>query len=557
MVTRIGRSSAAVTLSLVLSCGSGSKGPGGPAPEGSGGGDTTSATGGAATSAGANTAGAGSGGTNTAGVNSGGGGAAGGNSAGGNSAGGNRAGSNAGGESSGSGGAEIIPVGNGELDESCQMRTSIHSPGTRIVLRSAVTAEGDEAFLGLYDRQRQEECQITQDAEGTFRCMPPALDKDLDNRYYLDAQCTVEVEYRGACALDHRAVRVGTGCDQRRRIIPFGEPLPEQMVYTTRGADGCQPYGVLNRLHAPGEEVVPSDYAKVEPAVFRGKGRIWAEGYQGDDGLRFVSGLLDSELDELCTFEPLSDGKQHCVPQTRATLGYTDPSCEEVLAARSSSSCNPRLPNYVAVSRDACSPERSILKLGEAHVGELYLASSCMPAMNMSTQTYKTEAVSDDEFVAFERTTLTTDPGRLKPIYLTAEDGGCAFREWWDDELQTSCTFEGAGTEYFCQPKPDPTSLAVTLEAFSDAECEVAAPYAKVSDCAGERPPMFSFNYPARCVYGWRTVRPVAPDPVTLPPLWIKPGSDCEPYTPEVGATYYAVGAELPTSRFVKATADP
>jgi hypothetical protein len=467
------------------------------------------------------------------------------------------AGSSSGSESSGAGGAKITPVGNGELDATCLMRTSIHSPGSRIVFRNAVTAEGDEAFLGLYDQQRQEECQITQDAEGAFRCMPPARDKDMDNRYYLDAQCTEEVDYRGACALDHQAWRVGTGCDQRRRIIPFGERLPDQMVYTTRGADGCQPYNVLNHLHARGTEVDPSDYAEVEPAVFRGKGRIWAEGYLGADALRFVSGLLDSELDERCTFESLSDGKQHCVPRTLATLGYTDPTCEQALAVRSDGSCNPELSTYAAVrDDDACSPARSFRKLGEAYEGELYLADSCMPAQNMSAVTYKTEAVPDDEFVAFESTPLTTDPGRLKPIYLTAADGGCAFREWWDDELQTPCTFEGAGTEYFCLPKPDPASLAVTLEAFSDAECKVAAPYVKVPDCAGAKPPAFSFNYPGRCVYGWRTVRPVAPDPVTLPALWIRPGSDCEPYAPESGATYYAVGAEMPTSAFVKATAE-
>ena len=108
-----------------------------------------------------------------------------------------------------------------------------------------------------------------------------------------------------------------------------------------------------------------------------------------------------------------------------------------------------------------------------------------MPAQNMSAVTYKTEAVPDDEFVAFESTTLTTDPGRLKPIYLTAADGGCAFREWWDDELQTSCTFEDAGTDYFCLPKPDPAALGVTLKTFSDAECEVAAPYVRVPACTG------------------------------------------------------------------------
>src|SRR5690606_1463950 len=111
-------------------------------------------------------------------------------------------------------------------------------PGDRIVLRNAVTAEGDKAFVGFYDQEKQAECEVVQDARGDFRCMPKARDKDTENRYFLDERCEEEVEYRGICALDHQAVRVSDdACDQRRRLFAFGESLPAATVYE-RDADG-------------------------------------------------------------------------------------------------------------------------------------------------------------------------------------------------------------------------------------------------------------------------------------------------------------------------------
>ncbi len=189
---------------------------------------------------------------------------------------------------SGRGGTES-GGGNGALDATCMTRTTNQIPGSRIVLRNVVTAEGDKAFVGLYDTLKEVECKVYQDAEGKFRCWPLATGKDLKNRYFLDQNCSDEVEYRAECALDYQAERVSSAdCDDRLRFYPLGDPLPDALVYWSAGGE-CKPYGTLNHLYKRGPELVPSEYAELKPVVWRGAGRIWVAGYEGDGGLHFAS----------------------------------------------------------------------------------------------------------------------------------------------------------------------------------------------------------------------------------------------------------------------------
>ena len=277
-----------------------------------------------------------------------------------------------------------------------------------------------------------------------------------------------------------------------------------------------------------------------------------------------MTGLLDSQLDQRCGFASLDDGEQHCVPEYRGELGFTDPNCEQRLLA-GSGTCGAPLPSYAVYSSgDSCNPSVSFLRATAPYEGELYLFNSCMPATNLDATTFFPEPVPAGDFVAFESTTRTSDEGRLKPIDRTAMDGGCFFQDWWDEELETSCTFTGSGSTFYCLPKT--TAPGEALELFSDATCETAAYYVRLPNCEGATPPPFWVVYTSACGSGFdlraldpkpRTVRAVDPTPVTLPPLFSGSSGNCTPFTPDGNSTYYAAGDVVPNSAFMPATLEP
>lgn len=515
--------------SLVVACGGGSK-----APSGS---NNSSAGGGGAT------AGMPSAGTNAA-------------SAGSATAGGDGA---TGGQSGATGGSTSMGVGNGELDASCMSRTSNHVAGKRIILRNAVTAEGDKAFVAFYDTDKQTECKVIQDAEGKYRCMPPASDKDMDNRYYLDDACANEVEYRGICSLELDAVPVSEdACDGRRRIYKPGKSLPDSMVYTKATDGSCKAYGSLNNLYERGEELPAADYVEVQPTTWRGKGRIWAQGYQGADDLRIVSTFIDSQLNEACKFERLSDGSEHCVPWRQASIDYTGESCGKVLL-NTLGTCGKSANYFGYAGHDSCKPGKDYFKADALFTGAAYKRTACtMPAADAPKTLYTAKAVPNADFVTVESTVAKTDTGRLKPMYRTALDGGCSFQDWWDDVLQTTCSFAtlDGGKTYYCLPNADATSGAITLEGFSDAECKTATAYVRVPGCDGAKPPQYSVTDKPSCIVGQRNIRMVEASAIT-PVLFMKSDGGCNAYKPDATATYYAVGATVSNDSFVKATPEP
>lgn len=185
-------------------------------------------------------------------------------------------------------------------------------------------------------------------------------------------------------------------------------------------------------------------------------------------------------------------------------------------------------------------------------------AEHCVPTaeglLGFTVALFSTELAPDGEFVGVESTTLSTDTGRLEPRYRTAADGGCLFRDFGDEELQTPCSFVPGGDKYYCLPNaPETTNLV----AFTDSTCEAETQYLMLRDCAGAQPPRFAIANIPSCVPGPREIRPVEPTPVTLPELWVESGGDCVVYTPDAEYSYFAVGAQVPNGDFVEATLEP
>jgi hypothetical protein len=225
--------------------------------------------------------------------------------------------------------------------------------------------------------------------------MPPA-DDDQTNHYFFDTECNDEIEYRGACSTEYHAIRASSdSCDKRRRVYAFGERVADQTVYQmVNGA--CQPYGTLNNLYRRGPELDPSEYAEVKPVVWRGAGRIWKEGYEGDGELHIVTGLVDSQLNEGCSYRLLGDGKQHCVPWNEGNLQYRDASCKQPLLS-SSSTCGSPLARYASytsgASGGACELGKKVVKADSNYDGPRYSPNTCMPATDAIGSAFSITAV--------------------------------------------------------------------------------------------------------------------------------------------------------------------
>jgi hypothetical protein len=453
--------------------------------------------------------------------------------------------------SGGQGGTALVGIGDGELDSTCMMRTSESITGSRIQVRNAVTAEGDKAFIGFYDTEKKIECVPVLDAAGKYRCMPSAGDKDLLNRFFSDDKCTNEVLYKGICADDYEAEPVTSDpCDKRRRIYPFNDPMPDAMVYESQPGGGCKAYSVLNHLYRPGPELVASEYAELKPALWRGKGRIWARGYEGDGGLHLVQDLVDSQLDESCQLLALPGDAERCRPKHVGELRYLDATCKLPLLD-GSTTCGSPPPRYAY----------SGFKLvrAEAKYDGALLDRTCKPVQNPGPA-FSTKPVPDSDFLAAESNVVTSDAGRLKPRYLTTADGGCFFDDWWDEKLQTACSFHTpyAGAPYYCEPLNDLTTRAQYVDTFSDSACKAPAPYLMMASGDTDKPPKFFILLQSSCSnQRLSEVRPVEPTPSVPPALYTNVTSDCVSYPLDPTSKYFAAGAIVQKSEFVSATPAP
>ena len=449
------------------------------------------------------------------------------------------------------GGTAVVGIGDGELDSTCMMRTSQSITGSRIQIRNAVTAEGDKAFIGFYDSEKTIECGPVLDAEGKYRCMPSAGDKDRLNSFFLDDKCTNEVWYKGICSSDYEAVPVSADlCDKRRRIYAFGDSMPDTMVYESQPGGVCKAYGVLNHVYHPGQELVATEYAELKPALWRGKGRIWARGYAGDGGLHLVQDLVDSQLDESCQLFALPGDANRCRPSYVAQLDYMDATCKLRLLD-GSTTCGSSTPKYAYSGFD--------LVRADAKYDGALLDRTCKPVQNPGPA-FSTKPVPNSDFLAAESNVVTSDAGRLKPRYLTTADGGCFFDEWWDEQLQTACSFKTAyaGAPYYCEPLNDSTIRPQYVDTFSDTECNTPAPYLMLTSSEGDKPPKFFILLQSSCAnQRVSEVRPVAPTPSVPPPLYTNVTGDCVSYPVDPTSKYFATGAIMQKSEFVSATPAP
>ncbi len=463
----------------------------------------------------------------------------------------------AGGGASGSGGSAAnggMAGAPGEIDVSCREHTTNHRAGSEIGLRERVTAEGDRAFIGYYDKARGTECNFVRDAEGVMRCFPPVRSQG-DARFYLNADCSQAVAYRGICSLDHFTIPASDeSCNDRYRVYSFGAPVADGMVWERNIAGECVEHGQINNLHQLGEELVAADYPAVSETTWSGAGRIARSGFEGPGGLRVVRDFRDTELDESCAISTLADGKRYCAPFRLGSFELTDETCQETLLS-TRSVCGGPVAKFGSGAAQSC--------LGSAYVerdqpftGALSLRGSCQPATAEQTegaQVFSVKSVPPERFVEMTLVVEESDPGRLKPTYNTSADGACWFQGWYDAEHDVACEFAlTTDGSHRCVPRERPLTRAYT-----DASCTV--PVAYYVACSAEvAPKLVSVIVDQDCTETTVEVRPLVAslEGAALPPLWTASGAGCQVFTPSPASTYHQFGDPLPPETFMEAVAE-
>lgn len=446
-------------------------------------------------------------------------------------------------------------IGSGELDASCRERTTNHVAGSEIGLREGVTAQGDRAFLGFYDKKSGEECTFLQDAEGVTRCFPPA---GSASDFYLDGGCTQPIEYRGICGRDLFALPVSDdSCDLRRRVFAYGARKAAAVVWERDSSGNCREYGQLDNLYERGAELTPSDYPAVTSVTWRGLGRIAREGYEGPGGLQIVRSFRDEEVGERCSAKTLADGKPYCAPYVLGSFDLTDDSCSKTLLG-TKASCSAPAPQFGAARTSQSCVGDTYVEHGEPYTGPLHTRSGCKLASAADTDGYRVSTakiVPPDRFAAIEPVVDESDEGRLKPVYDTTADGGCWFQGWFDSEQGSDCDFRLTSDEkYRCVPPPLPYSPsgASVIELFTESTCTASVVYYSASCDEASVPKLVSRELSA-CHVARLEVRPVLAAVPTLPDLWSKGSGGCQPYTYGSGSTFYELGEPLPLETFVAA----
>jgi hypothetical protein len=471
---------------------------------------------------------------------------------------GSQAGLGATGTAGGAGGTTT--GGDGELDASCRERTTSHIAGSRIGLRSITTTEGDEAFRGYYDVQLGHDCQFITDAEGVVRCFPIATTSD--DPFFLDASCSQTIRYKGICGHDFFVEPVSDdSCDQRRRVFALGEPIADTMVYERNSAGECVSYGTLNRLYERGAELSPADYPAVTAVEWRGKGRVWSHGFEGEGGLRAVRGYLDSELQEACSFRLLPGGQESCAPSQLGSLTLSNATCDAVLVTGRAVCDGPAARYAVAASADVCDPAQPYVQAGEAYTGPLHTRGQCLPAPAAQTeglQAFVGALAPATTFMQVQTSINQDDPGRLKPTYRTSADGGCWFSGWWDEQLQTACEFQvGTDDAVYCLPPATANLGGTLLEGFSDEQCTTSARYLRVPACNAEKVPGFAtLEAQQTCTLPRYTVHQVAASGVAadaVGPLFTLQNEVCTEHVKVATELYFAVTEPLDLSMFMSA----
>jgi hypothetical protein len=449
---------------------------------------------------------------------------------------------------------------------------SSNAGGSRVKLKLAVTAEGDERVLGFHDTELDIDCAYRRVAEGVGRCLPESIRTytvGSPGVYFRDAACTGTPVHQfddEGCPAEYLLVHApdaGDVCAEAQpRLFARGAAVDASAAATLYAlvGDACQSATLQPPapLFERGEEQDLASYAAGQLGTWASAGGLAVEGYLGEDGSRDADGFLDTARDERCSPVRLEDGELHCVVVGRVSTRFGDAACEHPLLT-SYDPCDQREPPSFGIIESETVCESYALY----RVLAPYTATTDFDALPTcheevlpegdGFERYTTEPADPAEMIGVEKLADPDDGGRLQRQHFRNADGACFVAGVRDTELDSECSIDTAKDgKLRCVPL-DSSYWLTTL--YSDAACTTEALYATGDDC-GEHTPFAVRRIEMGCerrLEAWR----VMPEPIAsadLPPLYTLRSGECERAVFSSGSTHFRVGEELAPEAMMEAT---
>jgi len=159
----------------------------------------------------------------------------------------------------------------------------------------------------------------------------------------------------------------------------------------------------------------------IDEALAESGSRLKVQWMNGDDGSKFVAGVIDSTRNEACSFFKMTDGSTRCIPFNAASGNYAgyfaDPACTMRISGRQKPPCATE-PTYAytyvySVPGDVCSATGVIIfQIGSMITpATIYSMSgtTCVSSQPNANQEYRLVGpeIPPSAFVA---ASVTTDP---------------------------------------------------------------------------------------------------------------------------------------------------
>ncbi|HEX2879865.1 MAG TPA: hypothetical protein VHO25_10075 [Polyangiaceae bacterium] len=437
--------------------------------------------------------------------------------------------------------------------ESDRRPTSNHRSGSRLHVRAVLTEQGQQSWMGWRDTERGEDCAFQRDAAGTLRCLPSAVTNAV---FFADPACAVRVAMVDTSEVSYAAQRETSQCNAGVRIYPLrGAIETPTSLFATDDSGRCFSVTVPSAalFRAVGDEVPPTEFVSGLEGVEDTDARVKAVGLTAEDGATSVTGFVDSELQTPCVWEGTRQAV--CVPQATPVSTFADELCSLPLLLVDRNTCTPEVTFGAVLESESC-------ELTYYRPGAAFLGSTVYEVTEQSYESREVpgaEAMTMLQGVRVARDALA--PGNLERLagaitrlsaqHWTTPDHGVWFSSWYDNALETECSFMQSGEDEW-QCLPTDTGHQVL---FADAACNQPIVEMQAVDACGN--PISAPRFVTESVADTRgrtvqQVRRVLSGRPFLATVYRLTGQDCEAQTIADNRVHYDLSQPLPTSSFVR-----